>query len=98
MKTDPELFFKLKLALRLGKTLAELEQSLTAREFYYWVAFDNLSPIGDERHDWHAAQIEAGIYRSQGVKSSLADCLIRFNQEQAQPQSAGDALFKLIGG
>lgn len=64
------------------------------------MAFDNLSPIGDERRDWHAAQIEAGIYRSQGVKSSIADCLIRFNQEQehAEPQNAGDALFKLIGG
>ncbi|MCO6554065.1 MAG: DUF4035 domain-containing protein [Gilliamella sp.] len=91
------MFFKLKLALRLGKTLAELEQTLTAREFYYWVAFDKLNPIGDERHDWHAAQISSSIYRSQGAKVEFDDCLLKFKEEKKEPVSIFDALSNLLG-
>lgn len=86
--------------MRLGKTLAELEQSMSASEFYYWVAFDKLNPIGDERHDWHAAQIASSIYRSQGGKASFDDCLIKFREEKKEPKkpvSLFDALSNLLG-
>ena len=83
--------------MRLGKTLAELEQSMSASEFYYWVAFAKLNPIGDERHDWHAAQITSSIFRSQGAKVSFDDCLIKFREEKKEPITLFDALSNLLG-
>ena len=85
------------MALRLGKTLAELEQSLSASEFYYWVAFDRINPIGDERHDWHSAQITSAIYRSQGAKVEFEDCLMKFRTEKKEPVSMFEALSNLFG-
>lgn len=40
-----------KLALRLGRTVAETKASVTIAEFKRWMAFDRISPIGDERFD-----------------------------------------------
>lgn len=77
--------------------MAELENTLSASEFYYWVAFDKLNPIGDERHDWHSAQIAATIYRSQGVKVNFEDCLMKFKHEIKEPVSFGQALSTLFG-
>lgn len=89
----------MKLALRLGKTLAELEQSLTAREYYQWIAFDKLSPIGDERSDIHAAQVASSVYQSQGVKASIDKTLIQWNSaEQTQNESSAEDLFSKLAG
>ncbi|WP_231359852.1 DUF4035 domain-containing protein [Escherichia coli] len=46
------------LALRLGRTLHELRQTLTASELKMWIEFDRISPIGDWRADAQAAQNE----------------------------------------
>lgn len=46
--------FAMKLALRMGCTVYELTQRMTVAEFFDWMAFDRLSPIGDERADLHA--------------------------------------------
>lgn len=83
--------------MRLGKTLAELESSLSASEFYYWVAYDKLNPIGDERHDWHAAQITSSVYRAQGAKVDFGDCLMKFREEKKEPVSMFTALSSLFG-
>uniref|UniRef100_UPI00293B894F phage tail assembly protein T n=1 Tax=Escherichia coli TaxID=562 RepID=UPI00293B894F len=45
------------LALRLGRTLHELRQTITASELKMWIEFDRISPIGDWRTDAQAAQI-----------------------------------------
>ncbi|STQ81141.1 Uncharacterised protein [Hafnia alvei] len=37
------------LALRLGRTVHELTQTITASELKMWIEFDRLSPIGDKR-------------------------------------------------
>lgn len=90
----------MKLALRLGKTLAELNATLSLEEFYYWVAFDRISPIGDERKDIHSAQIASAVYQAQGAKVGLKECLLEFNKTQKAPeqeQDIGDALAMLIG-
>jgi len=34
------------LALRLGRTLHELRQTLTASELKMWIEYDRISPIG----------------------------------------------------
>lgn len=55
----------MKLALRLGKTLGELKQSISMSELRLWAAYDRISPIGDVRGDFHAAQITAAVYNAQ---------------------------------
>lgn len=72
----------MKLALRLGMTLEQLENSMTAREFYLWVGFDRISPIGDERGDIQSAQVASSVYQSQGAKVSLSDVILQFGHEK----------------
>lgn len=40
-----------KLASHLGKTVGELERTLTVAEFVEWVAYDEIDPIGGYRTD-----------------------------------------------
>lgn len=37
--------------MRLGRTVAELMRTMSAHELNEWLAFDRISPIGDERAD-----------------------------------------------
>ena len=67
------------LALRLGRTLAELRQSMTASELLMWIEYDRQSPIGDVRGDIQAAQIASAVYGSQGVKVPLNDALLQWS-------------------
>jgi len=71
----------MKLALRLGMTLSKLEDSMTAREFYLWIGFDQLSPLGDERGDIQAAQVAATIYQSKGAKVALQDLVLDWGKK-----------------
>jgi len=71
----------MKLALRLGMTLSKLEDSMTAREFYLWIGFDQLSPLGDERGDIQAAQVAAAVYQSKGAKVTLQDVMLNWDKK-----------------
>lgn len=64
------------LALRMGRTLSELRETLSASEFQLWAEFDRESPLSDVRSDYHAAQIVSAVYGSQGVKAPISDTLI----------------------
>lgn len=70
----------MKLALRLGMTLSQLEESMTAREFYLWVGFDQINPIGDERGDIQSAQVAAAVYQSKGAKVVLQDVVLDWGE------------------
>lgn len=41
----------MRLALALGRTLDELDRSMTAEELRAWIAFDAVEPIGERRGD-----------------------------------------------
>ena len=88
------------LALRLGRTVHELTQTLTASELKMWIEFDRLSPIGDRRSDIQAALVASSVYRSQGGKATLEDMLLRWGQQQEVDEGASveDFLEKLAGG
>ena len=47
------------LALRLGRSVSELLQTVGSRELTEWMAFDTISPIGDWRGDYASAQVAA---------------------------------------
>jgi len=70
------------LALRLGRTLAELRQSMTASELMMWIEYDRHSPIGDVRGDIQAAQITSAVYGAQGAKVALNDVLLQWSGDE----------------
>ena len=43
---------------------------MTIKEFMSWCAFNKICPIGDERNDYHAAQITNMIYSVNAGKNS----------------------------
>lgn len=70
------------LSLRMGRTLSELRQEMTASELRMWIEYDKISPIGDTRGDIHAAQIVSAIYGSQGVRVPLTDAMLDWSSEE----------------
>ena len=70
------------LALRLGRTLAELRQSMTASELIMWMEFDRHNPIGDVRADIQAAQIVSAVFGAQGVKVPLNDAMLQWSGDE----------------
>lgn len=69
------MFFVYRLALALKKTVAELLATMDSDEFTHWIAFDRLSPIGDERAD-----LRAGI-----IASTVANCHRSPNRDPFRP-------------
>lgn len=87
----------MKLALRFGMTLSQLEDCMTAREFYLWVGFEHINPIGDERGDIQAAQVAAAIYQAKGAKVSLSECLLDFGiKQQNEKAQTLESLFEQL--
>lgn len=72
------------LALRMGRTLSELRQSMTASEMLMWIEYDRISPVGDIRSDIQAAQIVSAVYGSQGAKVPLTDAILQWGGEEQQ--------------
>ena len=68
------------MALRLGRTVHELRQTLTASEMKMWIAYDRLSPIGDWRGDVQAAQVATAAINAQGGKLGINDVLLKWGQ------------------
>ncbi|ELY4571745.1 phage tail assembly protein T [Franconibacter daqui] len=87
------------LALRLGRTLHELKQTLTASELRMWIEFDRLNPISDRRGDIQAAQISAAVLNSQGAKLSLDDLLLQWSVTEPNEESAElEGFFAALAG
>ena len=87
------------LALRLGRTLDELKQTLTARELRMWIEFDRINPISDRRGDIQAAQISAAVLNSQGAKVSMDDVILQWNAPEQEESTAGlEGFFAALAG
>ncbi|ELY2562278.1 phage tail assembly protein T [Cronobacter sakazakii] len=87
------------LALRLGRTLHELKQTLTASELRMWIEFDRLNPISDRRGDIQAAQISAAVLNSQGAKLSLDDLLLQWSSTEPNKESTElEGFFAALAG
>lgn len=69
------------LALRMGRTLHELRQTMTASELKMWIAFDRISPVGDWRQDAQAAQIAVATLNSQGGKFTIPDVMLKWGEQ-----------------
>lgn len=74
------------LALRLGKTLHELIQQMSAEELFLWQAFNRESPISDVRGDVQAAILAAAVFQAQGAKVTALELLPKW-QRNAEPSN-----------
>lgn len=81
--------FLMALALRLGRTLSELRQTMTTSELLMWAEYDRISPIGDIRGDIRNAQVVSAIFGAQGVKVPIADAMLSWEAE-VQSEDAAD--------
>ena len=90
------------LALRLGRTLSELDD-MPAEEYFLWRAFDQQSPLSDARGDVLAAMVAAAPLQAAGMKVSAVDMLPpwsqRPEQEDDEPEeSPADTFFAYLQG
>ncbi|WP_312274886.1 DUF4035 domain-containing protein [Pseudescherichia sp.] len=77
------------LALRMGRTLHELRQTITASELKMWIEFDRISPIGDWRTDAQAAQIAVATLNSQGGKFTIPDVMLKWGEQEEDREIGG---------
>ncbi|PLR48624.1 phage tail protein [Chimaeribacter arupi] len=77
------------LALRLGRTLDELRQTLTVSELRMWIEYDRVSPISDRRGDIQAAQVATAVLNSQGAKVKMEDVLLQWREPEPAEESDG---------
>ena len=76
--------FLMALALRMGRTLGELRQTMTVSEFRLWAEYDRISPIGDVRNDILNAQLVSAFFGAQGGNISIQDAQLRWNSENEE--------------
>nr|WP_244110612.1 DUF4035 domain-containing protein [Burkholderia cenocepacia] len=81
------------MALRLGRTLAELRAEMSTAEFALWQAFDAESPIADDRYDLHAAMVASAVFQAHGAKVKVADMMPNWSGESAEVQEVADDPF-----
>lgn len=74
------------LALRLGRTLDELKDSMSASEWALWIEYHKEAPIDDSRGDLHAAI----------VASTIANYAGKMRAENAAPASPADYMPFLV--
>ncbi len=76
------------LALALGRTVSELEASMSSSEFSEWIEYYQLEPFGQWRDNWHAAQIAALLFNANRGKTQqplkAQDFMFATEEEQAQ--------------
>ncbi|MGC8423249.1 phage tail assembly protein T [Mixta calida] len=87
------------LALRLGRTLDELRQTLTVSELRMWIEYDRVSPISDRRGDIQAAQVATAVLNSQGAKVKMEDVLLQWREPEPVEESDGlEGFFAALAG
>lgn len=88
----------LTLALRLGMTLQDLRETMSAEELFLWQAYNEESPLSDARSDIQAAIIAASTLQAQGAKVTPMDLLPQWKPEKVQcvdqTPEEGEELFK----
>lgn len=77
------------LALRMGRTIHEIERVLSSSELKMWIEFDRISPIGDWRGDVQSAQISSAILNSQGAKADLKEMLLSWGECDQSEEVSG---------
>lgn len=88
----------LTLALRLGMTLQDLRERMSAEELFLWMAYNEESPLSDARGDIQASIIAASTLQAQGAKVTPMDLLPKWKPDAVrsaeETPEEGEELFK----
>ena len=88
----------LTLALRLGMTLQDLRERMSAEEMFLWMAYNEESPLSDARGDIQASIIAASTLQAQGAKVTPMDMMMKWKPDTVRPAEEtpeeGEELFK----
>jgi hypothetical protein len=71
MRARPARRFLFRLAGHLGKTVAEIEDTMSGAELLEWMEYENIEPFGAWRDNWHTSII-ASILANANRKSGSA--------------------------
>jgi len=88
-----------RLALALGMTVEELGERMSSKELSEWIAFNAISPIGDDRADLRAgivASVVANCHRTKGQPFKPID-FMPFASDDQSPKSALNDIRKIMG-
>jgi hypothetical protein len=89
------------LALALGRTVAELEETMSSRELTEWIAYNAIQPFGDTRADLRSAIIAstvANCHRTSGTPFKVADFMPYEDKPRGAPLDAVKQLRAMFGG
>jgi hypothetical protein len=81
--------------LALGRTVGELDETLSSTELTYWMAFYSIHPFGSERDNIHAALIASTIANANRGKNQpafTADDFMLKTQEQKRKENTKSVL------
>lgn len=101
MSERPLRRFLFQLALALGKTVAELEETMSSRELTEWIAYNAVQPFGDTRADLRSAIIAstvANCHRTSGTPFKVADFMPYEEKPKGAPLDAVKQLRAMFGG
>jgi hypothetical protein len=73
--------------MALGRTVEELDASMTTDEFYQWIAYSTLEPWGEDRADWRSAHTNAllsSLLGSGKKQIKITDYLLKFEKPKAK--------------
>lgn len=86
-----------RLALSLGRTVAELESTMSSSEFEEWCEYYTMEPFGAWRDNYHAAQLCAltyNVHRGKQQPAKLAD-FFYIDQETKSDAKAAEFFARL---
>lgn len=81
----------------MGRTVAELDASLSIDELYMWIAYSANEPWGEERADWRAAHsncLMASIWGDGKKKHKVTDFLLKFDKKTKPEVNKGSDVNK----
>ena len=85
---DPDKVFQFRLALALGRTVAELHASMSHSEYAEWIHFANYEPFGEVRDDYRfgnlGAQIAAVMASKKGQQPKIDDFRLQFRHTSSK--------------
>jgi hypothetical protein len=87
----------------MGRTVAELERSMSAVEFQQWVAFNEIDPFTSDRDDLRAAITAHAAAASNGASCKVSDFVPDFNRQPVEQseddiRAAAMKITRLMGG
>ena len=87
-----------RLALELGRTVAELQRSMSAAEFGEWLAFYSIEPFGQIRDELRTGRVCASLYAVNGDARRMSDFMFDPDRPSGETGLTGDALEKVLEG